>query len=125
MDVSQRRTGFITQPSTNAHTPTAQLYNALYDHVQDLENVAELTVEDPSEAFEDLRDRCDLVRLRDQLKDAKELKGGSPIDRQWLEKTRREGKYAKVGSSAKFRTNALESIPTERTTLCNSGNSYG
>ena len=78
-------------------TPLAQLYNALYDYVQTLDNVAELTVEDPSEAFEDLRDRCDLVRVKEQVKDCKEMDDGAPIDRKWLERTRREGKYAKVG----------------------------
>jgi hypothetical protein len=88
---------------------SAQLYNALYDYVQTLDNVVELTVEDPSEAFEDLRDRCDLVRVREQVKDCKEMEVGAPIDRKWLERTRREGKYAKVGISdgwQGFRRNA-------------------
>jgi len=76
--------------------PSAQLYNALYDYALTLEKVAELTVEDPSEAFEDLRDRCDLVRLKEQLKDSKEMAKGAPVDKKWLEKIRTEGKYATV-----------------------------
>jgi histone acetyltransferase 1 len=75
---------------------SAQLYNTLYDYALTLEKVAELTVEDPSEAFEDLRDRCDLVRLKEQLKDSKEMAKGAPVDKKWLEKIRTEGKYATV-----------------------------
>jgi hypothetical protein len=58
--------------------------------------VCELTVEDPSEAFEDLRDRVDLARLREELQDSKELDAGPPMSREWLETVRKEGKYAKV-----------------------------
>jgi hypothetical protein len=76
--------------------PTAQLYNTLYDYALTLEKVAELTVEDPSEAFEDVRDRCDLVRLKEQLKGSKEMAKGAPVDKKWLEKIRTERKYASV-----------------------------
>lgn len=41
----------------------AELYNAIYNHVVSRPDVAELTVEDPAEAFEDLRDRNDLRML--------------------------------------------------------------
>lgn len=75
---------------------SAQLYNTLYEYALTQEKVAELTVEDPSEAFEDLRDRCDLVRLKDRLKDSPEMAQGAPVDRKWLEKVRTEGKYATV-----------------------------
>lgn len=40
--------------------PPAALYSALYQHLLTRPEVAELTVEDPAEAFEDLRDRNDL-----------------------------------------------------------------
>lgn len=75
---------------------TAQLYNALYDYAQTLDIISELTVEDPSEAFEDLRDRNDLLRLKDDPEVVKVLQKGAPVDRAWMEKVRREGKYAKV-----------------------------
>jgi len=39
------------------------LYTAIYQHVLSQEHVSELTVEDPAEAFEDLRDRNDLKIL--------------------------------------------------------------
>jgi hypothetical protein len=49
---------YLTAP----HAP-AELYNAIYAHVLSRPDVAELTVEDPAEAFEDLRDRNDLKML--------------------------------------------------------------
>jgi hypothetical protein len=42
---------------------SAMLYSTLYSHVLARPEVAELTVEDPAEAFEDLRDRNDLRHL--------------------------------------------------------------
>ena len=42
---------------------SAALYTAIYQHVLSQEHVSELTVEDPAEAFEDLRDRNDLKIL--------------------------------------------------------------
>jgi len=41
----------------------AALYKAIYEYVLAQPSVAELTVEDPAEAFEDLRDRNDLTML--------------------------------------------------------------
>jgi hypothetical protein len=37
-----------------------------------------------------------LVRLKEQLKDSKEMAKGAPVDKKWLEKIRTEGKYATV-----------------------------
>lgn len=42
---------------------SAGLYRAIYDYVLKSPDISELTVEDPSEDFEDLRDRCDLRML--------------------------------------------------------------
>ena len=42
---------------------SAALYTAIYQRVLSQEHVSELTVEDPAEAFEDLRDRNDLKML--------------------------------------------------------------
>ena len=41
----------------------ATLYNTIYQYVLNSPHIAELTVEDPAEAFEDLRDRNDLKML--------------------------------------------------------------
>ncbi|KAG6861646.1 hypothetical protein C0995_013648 [Termitomyces sp. Mi166 len=42
---------------------TPELYKAIYQYILSQPNIAELTVEDPAEAFEDLRDRNDLRML--------------------------------------------------------------
>lgn len=50
-------------PAKGFRTPTsftAELYTAIYNFVVLRPDVSELTVEDPAEAFEDLRDRNDL-----------------------------------------------------------------
>jgi histone acetyltransferase 1 len=41
----------------------AALYAAIYQRVLSQDHISELTVEDPAEAFEDLRDRNDLKML--------------------------------------------------------------
>lgn len=41
----------------------AELYKAIYQYIVKHESIAELTVEDPAEAFEDLRDKNDLEML--------------------------------------------------------------
>ena len=41
----------------------ATLYNTIYQYLLNSPHIAELTVEDPAEAFEDLRDRNDLKML--------------------------------------------------------------
>jgi len=103
------------------HTAAA-LYNAIYQYVLTVPTVVELTVEDPAEAFEDLRDRNDLamllrhtafmaeafgshdggrvgrarasVRAGTRAKSAGKL--GPPPDRAWLERWRKELKIAGV-----------------------------
>jgi len=101
----------------------AALYNAIYQYVLTQPSVVELTVEDPAEAFEDLRDRNDLAMLlghtafmaeafsSDVLSHdggrvgrarasartkAKSAAGklGPPADRVWLERWRKELKIA-------------------------------
>lgn len=42
---------------------TAELYKAIYQYITKSPHIAELTVEDPAEAFEDLRDKNDLQLL--------------------------------------------------------------
>lgn len=41
----------------------AELYNGIYQYVLGRQDICELTVEDPAEAFEDLRDQNDLKML--------------------------------------------------------------
>ena len=49
-----------TNPPKRSNPLLAALYNATYQRVLSQEHISELTVEDPAEAFEDLRDRNDL-----------------------------------------------------------------
>jgi len=56
MDVSGCPTRAFRTPTSS----TAELYTAIYNFVVLRPDVSELTVEDPAEAFEDLRDRNDL-----------------------------------------------------------------
>lgn len=91
------------------------LYQTLYASVAARPDVAELTVEDPSEEFEDLRDVCDLrMMVRDiqassaadgkgkgRETDHMEWKGKLEVgpegaDKLWLEAKRRELKIAPV-----------------------------
>ncbi|KAL4075387.1 acyl-CoA N-acyltransferase [Scleroderma yunnanense] len=51
--VFQKKSGYVS----------AELYTAIYNYVLSRPSVSELTVEDPAEAFEDLRDRNDLRML--------------------------------------------------------------
>lgn len=100
----------------------AALYNSIYQYVVSQANIAELTVEDPAEAFEDLRDRNDLrmlIGLEKFMTDgfgedtvgggpdrhgrgkgkAKKGKGkmGPPVEKGWAERWRIDLKIAGVG----------------------------
>lgn len=73
------------------------LYSKMYEYLLTREDVAELTVEDPSEAFEDLRDRCDLKTVI-----SKGLFEGleAPVERAKYEEIRNSTKIADVRSSS-------------------------
>lgn len=58
---------------------SAGLYRAIYDYVLKSPDISELTVEDPSEDFEDLRDRCDLRMLLCHQKFMKEAYAGQKV----------------------------------------------
>ena len=49
--------------SVSSRQCAAELYNAIYRYVLERQDIAELSIEDPAEAFEDLRDKCDLKML--------------------------------------------------------------
>ncbi|EKM55988.1 uncharacterized protein PHACADRAFT_256983 [Phanerochaete carnosa HHB-10118-sp] len=61
--VRLRLSQFVVLPPFQHAGHGAALYKAIYGHVLARPEIAELTVEDPAEAFEDLRDRCDLRML--------------------------------------------------------------
>ncbi|GJN88600.1 hypothetical protein Rhopal_001566-T1 [Rhodotorula paludigena] len=69
----------------------AALYTLSYRNVLKRSDVSELTVEDPSEAFEDMRDKCDLYTLVS----AGALDGvKAPLDRDRTEAVRKQYKLA-------------------------------
>ncbi|KAG6898244.1 hypothetical protein C0992_002258 [Termitomyces sp. T32_za158] len=58
-----RLSQFVILPPYQHRGHGSELYRAIYQHILSQSNTAELTVEDPAEAFEDLRDRNDLRML--------------------------------------------------------------
>jgi histone acetyltransferase 1 len=62
MDVSFLPVYWMTLSSMNL-LYLAELYKAIYQYIVGSPHIAELTVEDPAEAFEDLRDKNDLQML--------------------------------------------------------------
>lgn len=56
------------------------LYNTMFSHLIAPDNVLELTVEDPNEEFDDMRDACDLVYLRESNDDFASLAINPEID---------------------------------------------
>ncbi|KAF8344073.1 acyl-CoA N-acyltransferase [Cantharellus anzutake] len=111
--VRLRLSQFVILPPYQNQGHGAHLYTALHQHVMATPSIAELTIEDPSEAFEDLRDKTDLkflLRLTDFIKEGYgfeeryEGKGkerfviggklGPPADKVWVETWRKKLKIA-------------------------------
>ncbi|ANB15844.1 Hat1p [Sugiyamaella lignohabitans] len=90
--IRKRISQFVILPPFQGKHLGARLYNALFDQFLEDKNVREVTVEDPSEAFDDLRDRCDLERLYKQGKLWPQLK--LPLDPDWVVDMRTENKMA-------------------------------
>jgi len=61
--VRLRLSQFVILPPYQRQGHGSALFTAIYQHVLSQPHIAELTVEDPAEAFEDLRDRNDLAML--------------------------------------------------------------
>lgn len=59
-----RLSQFLILPPFQGKGNGAQLYNAIFEHYHKHEQTHEFTVENPNEAFDDLRDACDLAFLR-------------------------------------------------------------
>ena len=63
----ERLSQFLILPPYQGAGHGQELYNTMYTYLTKQENVREFTVEDPNEAFDDLRDLCDLLYLRAQV----------------------------------------------------------
>ncbi|KAI9511344.1 acyl-CoA N-acyltransferase [Russula earlei] len=121
--VRLRLSQFVIVPPYQHQGHGSALYKAIYEYVLSKPTISELTVEDPAEAFEDLRDRNDLAMLlahtafmseglgseavshdggrvgrgRTSAKGKGKTAGGKlgpPSDRAWLERWRKELKIA-------------------------------
>ncbi|KAA1477089.1 histone acetyltransferase type B catalytic subunit [Dentipellis sp. KUC8613] len=74
-----RLSQFVILPPFQCNGHGSQLYKATYQYVVSQPLIAELTVEDPAEAFEDLRDRNDLKFLLSHEEFMKEAFGDGGI----------------------------------------------
>ena len=60
----ERLSHFLILPTHQSAGHGQELYNAMYTHLTSPTNVCELTINDPNQDFDQLRDVCDLLRLR-------------------------------------------------------------
>ncbi|KAI5259319.1 histone acetyltransferase type B catalytic subunit [Aureobasidium subglaciale] len=76
----ERISQFLIIPTHQHSGHGAALYNTVFTDLITPDNVSELTVEDPNEAFDDMRDVCDLLWLRKNNDDFASLKIETQID---------------------------------------------
>ncbi|CAL1703427.1 unnamed protein product [Somion occarium] len=77
--VRLRISQFVILPPYQQEGHGSALYSAIYQYVLASPHIAELTVEDPAEAFEDLRDRNDLKMLLNHQEFMREALGESHV----------------------------------------------
>ncbi|KAJ7090351.1 histone acetyltransferase type B catalytic subunit [Mycena belliarum] len=77
--VRLRLSQFVILPPYQRAGHGSELYTALYQYILVQPNIAELTVEDPAEAFEDLRDKNDLLMLLSHQRFMEEGFGGESV----------------------------------------------
>ncbi|GAA6037103.1 hypothetical protein JCM8097_008736 [Rhodosporidiobolus ruineniae] len=82
---------FVLLPLYHGQGHGSALYTLCYRNVLRRDEVSELSVEDPSETFDDMRDKCDLYTLIEGG-DLKEIK--APLDREKTEVIRKKYKLA-------------------------------
>jgi len=89
----KRISQFLVLPPFRKNGHGGRLYDSIFNDLIADDNCKEITVEDPSEAFEDLRDRRDLARL-EALQVFNDSEFRLPLSKDWLKKTRQENKMA-------------------------------
>lgn len=93
-----RLSQFVILPPYQKQGHGGALYTTVYDQIRQRPNVSELTVEDPSEDFDRLRDGNDLRRLLSPggfVETAKAAgKLHAPLDKDWIEGQRLQHKLA-------------------------------
>jgi histone acetyltransferase 1 len=65
----ERISQFLILPTYQGSGHGARLYHTVFSDLISPDNICELTVEDPNEAFDDMRDTCDLLWLRNNNDD--------------------------------------------------------
>ncbi|KAH9465243.1 hypothetical protein Pst134EA_013135 [Puccinia striiformis f. sp. tritici] len=90
-----RLSQFIVLPPYQSTGHGSMLYSQIFHYLLARPEVAELTLEDPSESFEDLRDKEDLKLLfENKVFDEKPLSELIPVSSEWYEATRTKWKLA-------------------------------
>jgi len=84
---------FVILPPFQRSGHGGKLYDIILKNAREDPKVQEISVEDPSEVFEDLRDRRDLTFLESAgiFKDVR-----APVSKQWVEETRKTVKMPPV-----------------------------
>ncbi|RKP09791.1 acyl-CoA N-acyltransferase [Thamnocephalis sphaerospora] len=83
---------FLILPPYQGQGHGSRLYNTICDRLRADSKVIEITVEDPSESFSDMRDKNDLRRL---MRDSLLSNAEAPVARSVIEKLRKEHKLSK------------------------------
>lgn len=89
--IRKRISQFVILPAFQERGLGSMLYEHLMEEFLADNNVKEVTVEDPSEAFDDLRDRCDLHRL---AKQGVWNNVTLPVSREWFQQVKAQQKMA-------------------------------
>ena len=88
-----RLSQFLILPPFQRAGHGGRFYDIIFRNSREDPTVQEISVEDPSDAFEDLRDRRDLMFLEGN----NVFKGiKAPVSKQWVEETRRKYKMPPV-----------------------------
>lgn len=82
---------YIILPPYQGRGHGSELYNTVYQDVLKRDEIIELTVEDPNESFDELRDRNDLAFL---LSEKIFNKITVPVSTEWIRTTRQKYKIA-------------------------------
>lgn len=111
---------FIVLPPFQSKRHGQHLYEAVVNDWLNDNSVEELTVEDPSEAFDDLRDRCDMERLLFQHGFLKSL-GKLPVTDEWIENARKQEKMEKRQFARCVEMGLLYALNEQQKTMQSSG----
>ncbi|KAH7918483.1 histone acetyltransferase type B [Leucogyrophana mollusca] len=101
--VRMRLSQFVILPPYQRQGHGSELYTAIYTYVLSQPHISELTVEDPAEAFEDLRDRNDLRTLLAHARFMQEAFGEADVSHGGgrVQKVRGRGRAGEGGGKGK------------------------